>query len=386
MGFGAVAFGEEDYRQHKGLAMGSPLSAVLASLYMESLEKDHYEGIMGKGSVWWRYVDDVIVVVPEAMDIDRKLQEINNVNGDIQFTVEMEKEKKLPFLDKLIWRREDGVKFSVYRKPTNRDDFIHYLSAHSKKIKSGVLIGFYLRAYRICSQEKLEEELEYVKEAFKKLKYPEGMIASCRRKAKRIASRNNPETGSKTEEKCIVVPWSHRSEGIDNQLGKVGYKVVNGRNTRIGDMVARKGGRDANKNSVIYCVPCSGCPKAYFGESGRGLDKRLREHKADIRAHRLSNSLALHAQECGHLPHWQGAVVLDEGLEKKSRRMIEAAYIATRDSLNHREGFFKLANTTAAMVLSTRVERHSNRVRGRDKISQTRISLAVEVRSSDVGD
>ena len=38
--FRAFTFDGEEYRQHRGLAMGSPLSAVMASLYMEVLETD----------------------------------------------------------------------------------------------------------------------------------------------------------------------------------------------------------------------------------------------------------------------------------------------------------------------------------------------------------
>ena len=46
----------------------------------------------------------------------------------------------------LIIRSGKGAKFKVYRKPTNKDDFIHFFSAHDRRTKSGVVIGFFLRA------------------------------------------------------------------------------------------------------------------------------------------------------------------------------------------------------------------------------------------------
>ena len=111
--FGSFKFNGSEYRQIKGLAMGSPLSAVLACLFMEMLEADKYIGIMGRGTTWLRYVDDVIVVIPRETNVANKLRRLNNVNKDIQFTVEMEEEGELPFLDTVIHRADETVKFSV---------------------------------------------------------------------------------------------------------------------------------------------------------------------------------------------------------------------------------------------------------------------------------
>ena len=61
-------FNLDEYVQHSGLAMGSPLSPVSACLYMEWLEKHRYQNIMGSDVLWLRYVDDVLVVVPQSMD------------------------------------------------------------------------------------------------------------------------------------------------------------------------------------------------------------------------------------------------------------------------------------------------------------------------------
>ena len=69
MDIGGFMFNSQEYFQHSGLAMGSPLSPVAACLYMEGLEKDHYQGIMGTGVIWARYVDDVLVVVPRTKNL-----------------------------------------------------------------------------------------------------------------------------------------------------------------------------------------------------------------------------------------------------------------------------------------------------------------------------
>ena len=52
--FNVFQFDDKEYEQVKGLAMGSPLSAVLACLYMEAMEEDHYKDIVGNNCTWLR--------------------------------------------------------------------------------------------------------------------------------------------------------------------------------------------------------------------------------------------------------------------------------------------------------------------------------------------
>ncbi|XP_076031954.1 uncharacterized protein LOC143019858 [Oratosquilla oratoria] len=69
--FRSFTFNNNEYKQLRGLAMGSPVSAILANLYMEMLETDKYMNIMGRGSTWLRYVDDIIAILPSSARCDR---------------------------------------------------------------------------------------------------------------------------------------------------------------------------------------------------------------------------------------------------------------------------------------------------------------------------
>ena len=189
--FGALEFEGNEFKQIDGLAMGSPLSPVLACLFMEMLEADHFLGIVGPDTVWLRYVDDILVIVNKNQDLSSILRKINDVHPKIQFTCEEEQERKLAFLDTLIWNRGTRMMFSVYRKPTNKNDFIHYYSSHSQRTKTGAILGFFLRAFRICSREYLKDELEYIREVFTKLGYPLGLLYKLEKKAIKIRSRTS---------------------------------------------------------------------------------------------------------------------------------------------------------------------------------------------------
>ena len=95
---------------------------------------------MGTETTWLRYVDDVFVLVPEGVNLREKLDLLNAVEKKTQLTLETEDNGVLLFLDILIMNQENGAKFTVYRKETNHEDYFHYFSAHSGKIKSGVII------------------------------------------------------------------------------------------------------------------------------------------------------------------------------------------------------------------------------------------------------
>lgn len=84
--------------------------------------------------IWYRYVDDVLCLWPCTEDLDAFLQSLNNLVPSINFTIELENYNKSPFLDCLVHREGNGLKFSIYRKPTNVFSYIHHYSAHQDKI------------------------------------------------------------------------------------------------------------------------------------------------------------------------------------------------------------------------------------------------------------
>ncbi|XP_069980163.1 uncharacterized protein [Penaeus vannamei] len=157
--FGPFEFRGREFEQFQGLAMGSSLSAILAQLFMETLEADHYRNIVGRSVVWLHYVDDILAVVPTRTNLPDLFHRLNAVHPSIQFTTEEERIEQLPFLDPMIHRRPDGPIFSF------------------KKTKEGVVIRFFLRALRICIPDFLKEEMQHVCNTLQHLRYPRSMLS-----------------------------------------------------------------------------------------------------------------------------------------------------------------------------------------------------------------
>ena len=349
--YNSFSFNHSEYKQHEGLAMGSPLSAVMACLYIEKLESEHFLKTIPRNSKWLRYVDDVLVISSAKTDFQALLKRLNKINGNIQFTLEEENNGQLPFLDTVIIRDNNTVKFKVYRKPTNKDDLLHYYSAHDTRTKSGVLLGFFLRALRICSSDFLENEFEYITETFRKLKYPKGFIIKTKEKALDIHSAQK----AKKKTKYILVPNSNIIPLINTFLKNTDTTLITSAGTKIRNLV-KESNYTANENSLVYQIPCSGCDTSYFGETGRGLEIRLKEHKADMRHHRKTNALVCHAEEKDHLPEWKNVKILKKDITKEQRKAVEAAYITkNKNNINKRVGDVVWSDISAELVVDNPV-------------------------------
>ena len=154
-------------------------------------------------------------------------------------------------------------------------------------------------------------------------------------------------------EKSITVPNSKYSGEIGHLLRKAGINVACSTGEKVGGIVRRKEGCRGAKvdDSVVYQIPCGNCNLSYFGETGRGLHTRTYEHRNDLKSHRTSNALVVHADKYGHLPNWGMVKTLHKGLERRKRKIVEASYITSYPCCNNRDGFIKLASTTSWLIL-----------------------------------
>ena len=85
--------------------MVSPVSAVIANMVMEDVEQWALATSPVKPFFWKRYVDDVISTV-SGNEAERLLSHFNSVEPSIQFTLECEKDRHLPFLDLNVYGGE----------------------------------------------------------------------------------------------------------------------------------------------------------------------------------------------------------------------------------------------------------------------------------------
>ena len=135
--------------------MGSPVSCIVANLYMEYFEQKAIS-TAPTPRFWHRYVDDTFVIQEEIHKQDF-LQHINSVDPAIQFTVENnKKDGAIPFLDIIVKPEVDGkLSITVYRKPTHTDQYLQWDNHHYLSAKFSVIHTLFHRAQTVCSNHEL---------------------------------------------------------------------------------------------------------------------------------------------------------------------------------------------------------------------------------------
>jgi hypothetical protein len=153
------------YQQINGLAMGAPLSGLLANIYVEHIENWALDSYFLKHVFWGRYMDDVISLWNYGEnELKGFLDHLNTYDRNLQFTLEIEIANKIPFLDVLVIRSFDKLNFTIYRKPTQNNRYLHFKSNHPPQVKRAVVISLVDRALNICSDSHITAELNFIKD------------------------------------------------------------------------------------------------------------------------------------------------------------------------------------------------------------------------------
>jgi hypothetical protein len=282
------------YEQIDGVAMGSPLSPVVANFYMEKFEQLAIQSAPLKPRYWFRYVDDTFVVWSHGEEeLVRFLDHLNSVHPKIQFTMEREADNELSFLDVLARRRADGsLGHLVYRKPTHTDRYLHRDSNHHPRQKQAMVKTLVDRAMRICEPQYLAGEMRHLDAALQANGYSS---AEIKRATRPRANRSNTveKTGS------AFLPYI---KGVTDRIGRLlerhGVRTIFKPTRKIQQYLRSvKDARDPLSSCGVYRVPCS-CGQVYIGTTKRSVRTRLGEHRRHCRLDQPEKSaVAEHALE-----------------------------------------------------------------------------------------
>jgi hypothetical protein len=297
----AFQFNGKFYSQTFGTAMGNPLSPFLANLFMSHFETELSAKCNYFPRIFYRYVDDIFAIVSFTKDRLAEFTELmNSQYPSIKFTVEVEVDSKLPFLDILISRNNGILDFNVYRKPTQVDRFIDNNSFHPKEHK---LAAFHSMVYRMLtfplSKENLNAEVSYIKNVAISNGFSPSIIDNIIRKQKFTLSIKSLTTIRKENEqskwaKLLYFP------PITNNIKKIfaqhNLKTAQYSSNKIKTIVgSTKDKTELLQKSGIYKITCQGCNHVYIGQTIRTIQKRFKEHISKFKnCHPDQSSVAKH--------------------------------------------------------------------------------------------
>ena len=326
----------EFYQQKQGAAMGSPISPIIANLFMEDFERTAIRTAKNPPKIWYRYVDDTFTML-HIYDIQEFIQHLNSLHPSIKFTHEKEENNKLAFLDVLVHIKDDGTtKTTVFRKSTHTDQYLNFGSNHHLEHKRSVVRTLLHRADNIISEpDDRKKEMLHIKSALQANGYAPWMMSIPHRKEQQQKEKQDRDN---KKQPPIGIPYIKGiSEPIQRVFKKYGVTIYHKPINTLRQLLVHpkdKTGKE-QKTGVIYKIDCKTCEGTYVGETARTLGKRLDEHRK-----LTSSAVREHQEKTGHNIDWQNVKIVGKEEHWMKRKIKEAITIRReKPSLNRDQGW-----------------------------------------------
>ena len=129
-------FSDKVYKQISGTAIGTKFAPPYACIFMDQVESKFLQTQKFQTLVWFRYIDDIFFILTHGENsLKNFMMEFNNFNPNIKFTYEFS-EASINFLDLNVKLSDGKLQTSLYVKPTDRHQYLHFRSSHPKHTKS----------------------------------------------------------------------------------------------------------------------------------------------------------------------------------------------------------------------------------------------------------
>ena len=173
------SFNGNVYQQIEGTPMGSPISPLFADIVMDNLEVYclHKLKINHNCSplFYYRYVDDTILCVHKK-HVDLIINTFNSYSSNLQFTFELEHNKRINFLDMTLIRHQNCIITDSFQKPSSSGRMINYLSNHPIQHKKNIVYNLVDKALLLSEKMSHNKNPVKVKSLLTKNNYPINFI------------------------------------------------------------------------------------------------------------------------------------------------------------------------------------------------------------------
>ena len=296
------------YEQIDGVSMGASLGPVLANIIMTEMERVVVDKLIQTGKIkfYARYVDDTLLLVkPE--DIECILQQFNKFHKNIEFTVDRFEDCVPHFLDLEIHR--DGI--SIYRKETHTAQFMHFESFTKWNHKAAWIRSLASRAKRLCSPNKLSEEIRNIKRFASYNGFPRWTASKIIKETLSSQQRQRNTTDEQDQDTTplyMSLPYAGKeAENVVTRCKKRLFKLfkkevkvvfrIQFQATKLSFFTSNKDRIPLLSNSsLVYRYTCPGCSKTYIGKTESTLFNRTKQHGWTDK----QSAVNKHFESCNH--------------------------------------------------------------------------------------
>ena len=151
------------YQPNKGIAMGSPISGIVAEIFLQ-----HFENLLSKHHLenrsliyYTRYVDDILIIYDTTkIQYHQTIQQANMLHKNLTFNYTLETNNIINFLDLSILRTNSKFQIDIYRKPTTTDTITHYHSNHPLEHKTAAF-RFLINRIQLLPLNPQQKQIEW---------------------------------------------------------------------------------------------------------------------------------------------------------------------------------------------------------------------------------
>ena len=267
-----LKFNNKFFQPHKGVAMGSPISGLVAEIFLQhhKLLKSIID--IKKIIFYNRYVDDVIIIYDERLTNSNEiLNYMDNIHPELHFKVTDEENNNISFLDLLITKENNRLSINIYRKPTATDTTIHYRSNHPMQYKLAAYRFMFNRLYSLpLSQDQKNQEINTIVHIAKQNGYPIKLIEHLNTKIRNKKKEPKNDLHTQDSKKWIIFGYySHNIRKLTNIFRntplQITYRAYNTIKSVINPHIQT---HDEYTNSGIYSLRCNTCHTYYIGQTG----------------------------------------------------------------------------------------------------------------------
>lgn len=282
-----------------------------------------------------KYVDDLFGIIKKSA-IEKTLAVLNNFHSQIKFTIEVEENEKLPYLDTLVIRKGNILKIDWYQKPTSSGRIVNYYSSQAKNIILNTAKNLVHRVLSISDEEFHKENIKKVRNILKNNSFPENIIRTLAKSNKKTT--HNEDQAPKIYKSMVYIPkLSERFEKA-NIYNKEKYKTAPKTTNTLRKLFTNTKSKieKSDMSNLIYRIKCTGkdnnnCNQEYVGTTKNKLKTRLAGHKSDFK-NRDKNSiqktaLSAHCAEKQHTPDLDNVDILQTEKNNNKRYILEMLHI-----------------------------------------------------------
>lgn len=263
------------------------------------------------------------------------VNEFNSVNNDIQFTVEIENNNRLPFLDVMFIREGENILTEWYRKQINSNRILNFYSSHPLNQKIAIIKSIKFKIDKLCSNEYKQRNYDIAKNILINNNYPEGLIQTFF-SDNRSRLTNEANVNNNTYYKIPYV--NGLSQNLKRILENDNIKVVFYNEKSLRPLFNNNKDKIPSllKSNVVYQIPCN-CGKQYIGQTKQWLSSRVKNHQYDVKNKKTSTALANHVVEQNCAFNFEEIKIIDTEENLGKRLLLEMMHInGNKDCVNIR--------------------------------------------------